>query len=232
MPPPPRPCAPSANRPTSRTSTAWPACWPAPPHADGKFAIASTTRASKPAGTTQAPDHAPPLHRLQARFEQELPRHDNVPWGEVQARLAAHPAALAALQAMEASGGEPAFTWRDTATGQLCFCDCSAESPAGRRSLCYDREALDARKEHKPAGSATEQAAAMGIELLTEEQYRRLQQGGEFDLKTPSWIRTPDAVRVLGGALFCDRRYGQVFVYHNGALSYYAARGFRGLLRV
>jgi len=194
--------------------------------------MAKTTRASKPASSTPAPDHARLLRTLQARFEQRLPRHPDVPWAEVHARLVAHPAALQALQAMEASGGEPAFTWRDSASGQLCFCDCSTESPAGRRSLCYDREALDARKENKPAGSATGQAAAMGIELLTEEQYRRLQQLAEFDLKTSSWIHTPEAVRALGGALFCDRRYGQVFTYHNGAQSYYAARGFRGLLRV
>jgi hypothetical protein len=191
-----------------------------------------TTQASKPPAAASAPNYAPLLRTLQSRFERHLSRHRDVPWDEVRVRLAAHPAALAALQAMEASGGEPDVTWRDAATGQLCWCDCSAESPAGRRSLCYDREALDARKENKPAGSATEQAAAMGIELLTEEQYRRLQQMGEFDLKTSSWIRTPDAVRALGGALFCDRRYGQVFVYHNGARSYYAARGFRGLLRV
>jgi hypothetical protein len=172
------------------------------------------------------------LRALKARFDEHAGRHAGIAWAEVQARLEADAGALRSLQQMEASGGEPDVIGREAQTGRLTFCDCAAESPAGRRSLCYDREALDARKENKPAGSATEQAAAMGIELLTEEQYRRLQQMGEFDLKTSSWIRTPDAVRALGGALFCDRRYGQVFVYHNGARSYYAARGFRGLLRV
>jgi hypothetical protein len=133
---------------------------------------------------------------------------------------------------MEASGGEPDVIGRDAKTGRLTFCDCSAESPAGRRSLCYDREALDARKENKPQGSALEMAAGMGVELLTEADYRALQALGEFDLKTSSWVATPDDVRALGGALFCDRRYGKVFLYHNGAQSYYAARGFRGALRV
>ena len=133
---------------------------------------------------------------------------------------------------MEATGGEPDVIGRDDGTGRYLFCDCSAESPAGRRSLCYDREALDARKDNKPEGSAIEAAAAMGIELLTEDQYRALQQLGEFDTKTSSWIATPGDVRALGGSLFCDRRYGRVFVYHNGAQSYYAARGFRGVLRV
>ncbi|MBX3638457.1 MAG: DUF4256 domain-containing protein, partial [Rubrivivax sp.] len=150
----------------------------------------------------------------------------------VQARLDADPAAVETLARMEASGGEPDVTGRDPATGAFVFCDCAAETPAGRRSLCYDRAALDARKENKPAGSAVEAAAAMGVELLDEAQYRALQQLGEFDLKTSSWIATPADVRALGGALFCDRRYGRVFTYHNGAQSYYAVRGFRGLLRV
>lgn len=140
--------------------------------------------------------------------------------------------ALRSLQEMEATGGEPDVIDHDTHSGQLTFCDCSAESPAGRRGICYDREALESRKEHKPQGNAVEMAAAMGIDLLTEALYRDLQKLGEFDTKTSSWIRTPPDVRLLGGALFCDRRYGRVFVYHNGAQSYYAARGFRGYLRV
>jgi len=172
------------------------------------------------------------LQRLQARFEQSAGRHKGLRWADVLARLTADPAALQALQRMEATGGEPDVVGHDEASGAYRFCDCSAQSPAGRRSLCYDREALQARKEHKPAGSAVEVAAAMGIELLTEPQYRALQQFGEFDTKTSSWVATPDPIRSLGGALFCDRRYGQVFVYHNGAESYYAARGFRGLLCV
>ena len=159
-------------------------------------------------------------------------RHAGQIWDEVQARLTAHPAALKSLQAMEASGGEPDVIGVDPSTGQFVFCDCAAESPAGRRSLCYDEQALDARKENKPQGSAVQAAAEMGIELLDEQQYRELQQLGEFDLKTSSWVATPEDVRALGGALFCDRRYGKVFVYHNGAQSYYAARGFRGRLRV
>ena len=148
------------------------------------------------------------------------------------ARLQSNPAALQSLLGMESSGGEPDVIGHDKVSGQYIFCDCSAESPTGRRSLCYDQDALDARRENKPAGSAVEAAAAMAIELLDEEQYRALQQLGEFDLKTSSWVATPKDVRAVGGALFCDRRYGRVFVYHNGAQSYYAARGFRGLLRV
>lgn len=153
-------------------------------------------------------------------------------WDDVQARLRAHPAALKVLGAMEDSGGEPDVIAHDAATGAYLFCDCSAESPAGRRSLCYDRAARDARKANKPSGSAMALAADMGVELLTEAQYRDLQRLEPFDLKTSSWILTPPNVRALGGALFCDRRYDQVFVYHNGAESYYAARGFRGVLRV
>ena len=177
------------------------------------------------------------LQSLKRRFDTHMPRHEGIAWVEVLSRLEQRPAALQALRAMEDSGGEPDVLGRDLATGQFSFCDCSAESPLGRRSLCYDRDALDARKEHKPQGSAVEAAAAMGIELLTESQYtesqyRHLQTLGEFDTKTSSWVLTPPPVRALGGALFCDRRYGQVFVYHNGAQSYYAARGFRAWLQV
>ena len=172
------------------------------------------------------------LHTLKARFEKNMRRHVGVAWAEVQARLEDSPAALRSLREMELTGGEPDVIGQANEAGQFTFCDCSPDSPSGRRSTCYDREALDARKEHKPANSAVEMAAAMGIELLTEEEYRELQMLGEFDLKTSSWIRTPPDVRALGGALFCDRRYGRVFVYHNGAQSYYAARGFRGLLRI
>ena len=168
---------------------------------------------------------------LQTRFEKHVQRHPGVPWAAVLARLEANPDALATLRAMEASGGEPDVIG-DDASGRVTFCDCAAESPMGRRSLCYDREALDARKENKPQGSAVEMAAELGVDLLTEEEYRELQRLGEFDVKTSSWVRTPPDVRSLGGALFCDRRYGRVFVYHNGAQSYYAARGFRGRLRV
>lgn len=172
------------------------------------------------------------LHTLQRRFEQHPQRHPGIAWAAVSARLAAHPAALPTLQRMEASGGEPDMIGRDAASGQLTFCDCTAESPAGRRSLCFDREALDARKEHKPQDSAADMAADIGLQLLTEDQYRHLQTLGEFDLKTSSWLATPAEVRRLGGALFGDRRYGRVFVYHNGAQSYYAARGFRGWFQV
>jgi hypothetical protein len=176
--------------------------------------------------------HEPLLATLKQRFETHMVRHQGFSWATVLARLEASPAALVSLGAMEASGGEPDVIGRDEATGQFVFCDCAAESPIGRRSLCYDREALDARKENKPRGGAVEMAAELGIELLDEEQYRALQQLGEFDTKTSSWIITPGDIRSLGGALFGDRRYGKVFVYHNGAQSYYAARGFRGRLRV
>jgi hypothetical protein len=174
----------------------------------------------------------PLLRSLQTRFEKNMARHKGIAWEAVLARLEASPAALVSLGRMEASGGQPDVIGQDKAHGPFIYCDCSAESPAGRRSLCYDREALNARKENKPEGSAVEMALAMGIELLTEDQYRTLQQFGEFDLKTSSWVATPQGVRSLGGALFCDRRYGKVFVYHNGAQSYYAARGFRGQLRI
>ena len=172
------------------------------------------------------------LTSLAARFEKNVQRHDGMAWADVLARLQRNPDALQSLLAMESTGGEPDVIGHDPKTSRVIFCDCSAESPAGRRSLCYDREALDERKENKPKGSAVEMAADMGIELLTEEQYRALQRLGAFDLKTSSWISTPDRVRSLGGALFCDRRYDTVFTYHNGAQSYYAARGFRGVLRV
>lgn len=179
-----------------------------------------------------AGESKPLLRTLRARFENQKTRHPGIEWETVAAALASSATALTSLAKMEASGGEPDVIEHDTDTGQVVFCDCSPESPTGRRSLCFDREALDARKENKPAGSAVETASAMGIDLLTEEQYRTLQTLGEFDLKTSSWIATPADVRSLGGALFCDRRYGRVFVYHNGAQSYYAARGFRGLLRM
>lgn len=172
------------------------------------------------------------IETLRVRFERNMHRHKGTSWDKVQARLEGKPVALKSLGEMEASGGEPDVIGEDKAKGQYMFCDCSAESPAGRRSVCYDRKALDSRKEHKPAGSAIEMAAAMGIDLLTESQYRDLQSLGEFDTKTSSWIKTPADIRALGGALFCDRRYGKVFTYHNGAQSYYAARGFRGALWV
>jgi hypothetical protein len=168
---------------------------------------------------------------LKARFEEHMHRHEGIAWAAVRARLEGNPDALRSLRAMEASGGEPDVIGDDE-SGHITFCDCSAESPSGRRSLCYDGDALAARKENKPQGSAVEMAAELGVELLTEQQYRELQQLGEFDVKTSSWVRTPPDVRSLGGALFCDRRYGRVFVYHNGAQSYYAARGFRGRFRV
>lgn len=172
------------------------------------------------------------LAKLQARFERNAKRHAGIAWNSVAERVTASAEKLSSLAEMEATGGEPDVVGRDKKTGEVLFVDCSAESPAGRRSLCYDREALDSRKENKPQGSAAEMAAAMGIELLAEGQYRDLQKLGAFDLKTSSWIATPPAIRKLGGALFCDRRYDTVFVYHNGAQSYYAARGFRGALKV
>ena len=172
------------------------------------------------------------LQTLKTRFEANMHRHAGVAWSAVQAKLAGDPDALRSLQQMEASGGEPDVIGRASASAPFIFCDCSPESPVGRRSTCYDAEARLSRKEHRPESSADEMAAVMGIELLTEAQYRELQNLGEFDMKTSSWIQTPADVRALGGALFCDRRYGKVFVYHNGAESYYAARGFRGLLLV
>jgi hypothetical protein len=169
---------------------------------------------------------------LQARFEKNRQRHKGLDWAQVQARLEAHPEKLWSLQEMERTGGEPDVVGYDRTSGELTFYDCSAESPKGRRSICYDGEARQARKEHKPQSSALEMAAAMGIEILSEEEYRQLQTLGEFDTKTSSWIRTPPAIRKLGGALFGDRRYDHVFTYHNGAESYYAARAFRGALKV
>jgi hypothetical protein len=172
------------------------------------------------------------LGLLKSRFEKNATRHRGIRWEAVQARLEENADKLWSLNEMETSGGEPDVVGRDAKTGEYLFYDCSAQSPKGRRSLCYDREALNSRKEHKPKGSAVEMATAMGVELLTEEQYRQLQQLGEFDTTTSSWVKTPSEVRELGGALFCDRRYDKVFVYHNGAESYYAARGFRAALRV
>jgi uncharacterized protein DUF4256 len=172
------------------------------------------------------------LSALKARFEKNMNRHKGLEWAEVQAKLEANTEKLWSLNEMERTGGEPDVVGHDKKTGEHIFYDCSAESPDGRRSVCYDREGLDSRKEHKPENNAMDMAAAMGIELLTEEQYRELQKLGNFDMKTSSWVKTPSDIRKLGGALFCDRRYGNVFVYHNGAPSYYAVRGFRGSLRV
>lgn len=167
---------------------------------------------------------------LKQRYDRHMNRHPGLNWQDVQARIGSHPRALESLAAMEHTGGEPDVVVWPNHEGHIVFCDCAAESPSGRRSLCFDGQALDARKENKPVGSATQMAAKMGIALLTEEQYRALQLLGEFDIKTSSWIHTPDDLRALGGALFGDRRYGRVFTYHNGAQSYYAARGFRGSL--
>lgn len=172
------------------------------------------------------------LKTLQSRFEKNMKRHKGVEWAKVQAKLEASLAKLWTLQQMEETGGEPDVVGVDKKTGEYIFYDCSAESPKGRRSICYDHEALEARKENKPNDSAVNMAEDMGVELLTEEEYRALQQLGEFDLKTSSWVKTPAEIRKLKGALFCDRRYNTVFVYHNGAESYYAARAFRGSLRV
>jgi hypothetical protein len=172
------------------------------------------------------------LSALKARFERSMNRHKGLEWAEVQARLEANTEKLWSLNEMERTGGEPDAVGHDKKTGEYIFHDCSAESPNGRRSVCYDREALESRKEHKPKDSAIGMAAAMGIELLTEEEYREFQKLGNFDTKTSSWVKTPSAIRKLGGAVFCDRRYDTVFTYHNGAESYYAARAFRGALRV
>jgi hypothetical protein len=169
---------------------------------------------------------------LKARFGENMNRHKDLEWAQVQAKLEANAEKLWSLNEMERTGGEPDVVGHDKKTGEYIFYDCSAESPKGRRSVCYDREALESRKEHKPEDSAIDMAAAMGIELLTEEQYRELQKRGNFDTKTSSWVKTPSDIRKLGGALFCDRRYDTVFVYHNGAESYYGARAFRGSLRV
>jgi hypothetical protein len=172
------------------------------------------------------------LRALKARFEKNMNRHRGLEWAKVQAKLEVHAEKLWSLNEMERTGGEPDVVGHDKKTGEYIFYDCSAESPRGRRSFCYDREALESRKENKPEDNAVDMAAAMGIELLTEEQYRELQKLGTFDTKTSSWVKTPSDIRKLGGALFCDRRFDTVFVYHNGAESYYAARAFRGSLRV
>jgi len=172
------------------------------------------------------------LEALKARFEKNMGRHKGLEWAKIQAKLEANAEKLWSLNEMERTGGEPDVIAHDKKTGEYIFCDCSAESPRGRRSLCYDREALDSRKENKPKDNALDMAAAIGVELLTEEQYRELQKLGDFDTKTSSWVKTPSGIRKLGGALFCDRRFDTVFVYHNGAESYYAARAFRGALRV
>ncbi|HSG24499.1 MAG TPA: DUF4256 domain-containing protein [Anaerolineales bacterium] len=172
------------------------------------------------------------LHTLKARFEKNMTRHEGLEWPNIQAKLDAQPEKLWSLNEMESTGGEPDVVGYDKQADEFIFYDCSAESPKERRSICYDRQALDSRKKFKPENSALDMAAAMGVKILSEEQYRELQTLGEFDTKTSSWVETPPNIRKLGGALFCDRRYNTVFVYHNGADSYYAARGFRGSLRV
>jgi len=172
------------------------------------------------------------LRALKARFEKNMNRHQGLEWAKVRAKLEANNEKLLSLNEMERTGGEPDVVGLDKKTGEYIFYDCSAESPKGRRNVCYDREGLESRKEHKPENNATDMSSAMGIELLTEEQYRELQKLGNFDTKTSSWVKTPDEIRKLGGALFCDRRYDHVFVYHNSAESYYGVRGFRGSLRV
>lgn len=172
------------------------------------------------------------LHTLKLRFEKHMNRHKNFEWAKVQAKLEANPEKLWSLQEMEITGGEPDVVRIASGSGEIIFYDFSAESPKGRRSVCYDREGQESRKEHRPENNAMDMAAAMGIELMSEAQYRELQQLGSFDTKTSSWVKTPESIRNLGGALFCDRRYDHVFVYHNGAQSYYAARGFRGVLKV
>ena len=172
------------------------------------------------------------LAALKSRFEKNMKRHKSLEWSKVLSRIEANPKKLWSLNEMEETGGEPDVIGHDKKSGEYIFCDCSAETPKGRRSYCYDREALHSRKEHKPKNNALDAAAAIGIELLSEEEYRNLQQLGSFDTKTSSWVKTPPDVRKLGGALFCDRRYDKVFLYHNGAESYYAARGFRGSLKV
>lgn len=177
-------------------------------------------------------EHEGLLNALKTRFEKNMQRHKGINWSDVQARLEANPGKCWSLNEMELTEGEPDVVGKDPKTGEFIFYDCSAESPKGRRSLCYDREAWESRKEHRPENSALDVSAAMGIEILTEEQYRELQLLGKLDLKTSSWIKTPANIRELGGALFCDRRYNHVFTYHNGASSYYAARAFRGSLKV
>ena len=176
--------------------------------------------------------HEELIKALKDRFEKNINRHKDIEWANVQTKLEAHPEKLWSLSEMEKTGGEPDVVGLDKNSGEYIFYDCSPESPKGRRSICYDREALESRKEHKPENNALDMAANMGIELLTEEQYRELQKLGNFDMKTSSWVKTPSEIRKLGGAIFCDRRYDHVFVYHNGAESYYGVRGFRGELKV
>jgi hypothetical protein len=189
--------------------------------------------AAKPTGAAGKRERYEELLRaLKSRFEKSMNRHKGLEWAKVQAKLAANPEKLWSLNEMERTGGEPDVVGHDPKTGEYIFYDCSAETPNGRRNVCYDREAQEARKEHRPENNAMDMAAALGIEILTEQQYRELQKLGDFDTKTSSWIKTPSDIRKLGGAIFCDRRYDRVFVYHNGAESYYAARGFRGSLRV
>lgn len=190
------------------------------------------TKAGATKGKLKAAEREELLGVLQARFEKHPKRHKGLAWEKVRARLEAHPDTLWSLREMERTGGEPDVVRHDTKTGELVFFDCAPESPKGRRSVCFDPDALESRKQNKPAHSALGMAAELGIEVLTEDQYRELQQLGEFDLKTSSWVQTPPDIRKLGGALFCDRRYDHVFTYHNGAESYYGARGFRGALRV
>lgn len=191
-----------------------------------------SAKSTKSAKELPAENRAPLLAALQARFERNMGRHPGLAWARVQARLEANPGKLWSLAEMERTGGEPDVTGHDKGTGEFLFVDCAAQSPAGRQSLCYDREALDGRKKFPPKGCATELAAAMGVEILTEEQYFALQEQGEFDTKTSSWLLTPPEIRRLGGAIFGDRRFGRVFIYHNGADSYYSGRGFRCWLKV
>jgi len=191
-----------------------------------------TAKTSKDPQELSARQREDLLAMLQVRFEKNMRRHQGIAWAGVHAKLQANSARLWSLYQMERTGGEPDVVGFDRKSGEYIFYDCSAESPKDRRSLCYDRAALDSRKENKPRGSATDMAASLGVELLTEEQYRELQALGEFDVKTSSWVRTPAHIRQLGGALFCDRRFDTVFLYHNGAESYYAARGFRGSLKI
>ncbi len=191
----------------------------------------STTMKSR-GSNRKAGNHEALLGLLEQRFCSNMHRHAGLAWEGVRARLEEMPEKLAVLEKMESSGGEPDVVGRDPETDEFLFIDCSPESPEGRRSVCYDREGLESRRSHPPADTAVDMAAAIGIELLTEDEYREMQKLGEFDLKTSSWLRTPDAIRTLGGAIFGDRRFGRVFIYHNGAQSYYGARGFRGSLRV
>lgn len=192
--------------------------------------MAQTSRANKKELSPKQRDEL--LRTLKVRFDKNMNRHQGLEWAKIMAKLEANLEALWSLAEMEATGGEPDVVGHDKNTGEYIFFDCSPDSPKGRRSLCYDREALDSRKEHKPKNNAVDMATAMGVELLSEEQYRELQRLGDFDTKTSSWVRTPVSIRKLGGALFCDRRFDTVFVYHNGAESYYAARAFRGSRRV